>query len=245
MQRKSDGPWRAFETIDLIIPVYNEEEILESQLLPVLESAPGNLCVTVVENGSTDRTREMLRSFEERYPSLRVIRLQEPSYGNAVRTGLESSSREILMVDDLDVLDREFWEAGLGLMASGGVDIVQGSKVLAGRNDRRPFVRRAATRVLTALLRIMLGFRGTDTHGPKIMRRESVEGIFPLCGSEPDLYPSELMILAQRRGLVIKELPIKLSEIRATPLALSRRVPRALRDLVLLRRKLGGGRRAG
>ncbi len=245
MQRKRDGPWRAFETIDLIIPVYNEEEILESQLLPVLESAPGNLCVTVVENGSTDRTREMLRSFEERYPSLRVIRLQEPSYGNAVRTGLESSSREILMVDDLDVLDREFWEAGLGLMASGGVDIVQGSKVLAGRNDRRPFVRRAATRVLTALLRIMLGFRGTDTHGPKIMRRESVEGIFPLCGSEPDLYPSELMILAQRRGLVIKELPIKLSEIRATPLALSRRVPRALRDLVLLRRKLGGGRRAG
>lgn len=245
MQRKSDGPWRAFDTIDLIIPVYNEEEILESQLLPVLESAPGNLCVTVVENGSTDRTREMLRSFEERYPSLRVIRLQEPSYGNAVRTGLESSSREILMVDDLDVLDREFWEAGLGLMASGGVDIVQGSKVLAGRNDRRPFVRRAATRVLTALLRIMLGFRGTDTHGPKIMRRESVEGIFPLCGSEPDLYPSELMILAQRRGLVIKELPIKLSEIRATPLALSRRVPRALRDLVLLRRKLGGGRRAG
>lgn len=245
MQRKSDGPWRAFETIDLIIPVYNEEEILESQLLPVLESAPENLCVTVVENGSTDRTREMLRSFEERYPSLRVIRLQEPSYGNAVRTGLESSSREILMVDDLDVLDREFWEAGLGLMASGGVDIVQGSKVLAGRNDRRPFVRRAATRVLTALLRIMLGFRGTDTHGPKIMRRESVEGIFPLCGSEPDLYPSELMILAQRRGLVIKELPIKLSEIRATPLALSRRVPRALRDLVLLRRKLGGGRRAG
>lgn len=242
MQRKSDGPWRAFETIDLIIPVYNEEEILESQLLPVLESAPENLCVTVVENGSTDRTREMLRSFEERYPSLRVIRLQEPSYGNAVRTGLESSSREILMVDDLDVLDREFWEAGLGLMASGGVDIVQGSKVLAGRNDRRPFVRRAATRVLTVLLRIMLGFRGTDTHGPKIMRRESVEGIFPLCGSEPDLYPSELMILAQRRGLVIKELPIKLSEIRATPLALSRRVPRALRDLVLLRRKLGGGR---
>jgi hypothetical protein len=145
-------------------------------------------------------------------------------------------------VDDLDVLDRDFWVAGLGLMASGGVDIVQGSKVLAGRNDRRPLVRRAATRVLTALLRIMLGFRGTDTHGPKIMRRKSVEGIFPLCGNEPDLYPSELMILAQRRGLVIKELPIELEEIRATPLALSRRVPRALRDLVLLRRKLGGGR---
>ncbi len=242
MQRKPDGPWRAFETIDLVIPVYNEEAILEDQLIPVLESAPENLCVTVVENGSTDRTPDILRGIEKEHPSLKVISLGEPSYGNAVRTGLESSNREILMVDDLDVLDRDFWEAGLGLMAPGNVDIVQGSKVLAGRNDRRPFIRRAATRVLTALLRLLLGFRGTDTHGPKIMRRESVEGIFPLCGNEPDLYPSELMILAQRSGLVIKELPIKLEEIRATPLSLGRRIPRALRDLVLLRRKLGGGR---
>lgn len=229
-----------FTSVELIVPVYNEEGIVEAQLLPVLNSIPENFAVTVVENGSTDSTIEILAGIQRDNPSLKVISLGEPSYGNAVRTGLEASGSEIVIVDDLDVLDTEFWAAGLALISSDSIDIVQGSKVLAGRNDRRPFIRRAATRVLTGLLRLLLGFRGTDTHGPKIMKRRSVEGIFPLCGNEPDLYPSELIILAQRRGLSIRELPISLEEIRETPLALHRRVPRAIRDLLMLRRKLGG-----
>ena len=228
-----------FKSVELVIPVYNEEGILEKQLLPVLSSVPREFRVTVVENGSTDSTADILEALQSKYGNLNIISLPEPSYGNAVRHGLEASEAEILMVDDLDVLDREFWASGLALMSAGDVDVVQGSKVLGGRNDKRPLVRRAATRVLTGLLKLLLGFHGTDTHGPKIMKRESVEGIFPLCGDEPDLYPSELVILAQRRNLVIRELPISLEEIRPTPLALHKRVPRALRDLFMLRRKLG------
>lgn len=234
------GAARGFGTLELVIPVYNEEAILEGQLVPVLSILPGNMGVLVVENGSTDSTGKVLRRLESTYPALRVMSLPQPSYGNAVRHGLESSTADILMVDDLDVLDVSFWIAGLALMSATGADIVQGSKILAGRNDERPFIRKAATRVLTALLKLLLGFRGTDTHGPKIMRRKSVEDIFLLCGDEPDLYPSELIIRAQRKGLQIRELPISLKEIRDTPLPLYRRVPRALRDLVMLRRKLGG-----
>jgi hypothetical protein len=70
------------------------------------------------------------------------------------------------------------------------------------------------------------------------MKRSAVASIFPDCGNEPDLYPSELIIRSQRKGLVIKELPIKLQEIRETPLALHKRVPRAIRDLLRLRKKL-------
>ena len=225
--------------INLIIPVYNEEAILESQLEPVLKQLPEGFSVTVIENGSTDKTISILNIMKAQNTCLRVIYLPEPSYGNAVRKGLESSTADILMVDDLDVLDTDFWLGGLKIMVEGSTDMVQGSKVLAGKNDRRPFIRRAATRVLTFLLRQLLGFRGTDTHGPKIMRRSSMVSIFPQCGNEPDLYPSELIIRAQRMGLVIRELPIKLEEIRETPLALHKRVPRAIRDLFRLRAKLG------
>lgn len=225
--------------VNLIIPVYNEEKIIEDQLEPVLNSAPVGFSVTVVENGSTDSTRAILAVLERKYQSLKVISIPEPSYGNAVRIGLEASGAHVLMVDDLDVLDTEFWILGLALIASGETEIVQGSKILAGRNDRRPLVRRMATRVLTMLLRLLLGFHGTDTHGPKIMIRSRIADILPLCGDEPDLYPSELIIRAQRKGLMIKELPISLEEIRDTPLALHRRIPRALRDLIRLRRKLG------
>ncbi len=225
--------------VNLIIPVYNEEAILKSQLEPVLNQLPEGFFVTVVENGSTDKTASILNTMKVQNTSLKVIHLPEPSYGNAVREGLESSTADILMVDDLDVLDTDFWVSGLEIMAEGSTDLIQGSKVLAGKNDRRPFLRRAATRVLTSLLRLLLGFKGTDTHGPKIMRRSSMASIFPQCGNEPDLYPSELIIRAQRMGLVIRELPIKLEEIRETPLALHKRVPRAIRDLFRLRSKLG------
>ncbi|MCK5785032.1 MAG: glycosyltransferase [Candidatus Sabulitectum sp.] len=226
-------------TVDLVIPVYNEETILKSQLEPVLKQLPEGFSVTVVENGSTDATISILNTMKIQNPGFKVISLGEPSYGNAVRNGLESSSADILIVDDLDVLDTDFWLTGLDIMVEGSTDMVQGSKVLAGKNDKRPFLRRAATRVLTSLLRLLLGFKGTDTHGPKIMKRSSMASIFPLCGHEPDLYPSELIIRAQRAGLVIRELPIKLEEIRETPLALHKRVPRAIRDLFRLRAKLG------
>lgn len=226
-------------SINLIIPVFNEEKILRTQLKPVLDSVPEGFSVTVVENGSTDSTRSILADLQGEHQSLNVLSIPEPSYGNAVRNGLEASSADVLMVDDLDVLDTEFWLLGLALIGSGKAEIVQGSKILAGRNDRRPLVRRMATRVLTMLLKVLLGFNGTDTHGPKIMMRSRVAEILPLCGDEPDLYPSELIIRAQRKGLHIVELPISLEELRETPLALHKRVPRALRDLFRLRNKLG------
>jgi hypothetical protein len=126
---------------------------------------------------------------------------------------------------------------GLEVLA-GGVDIVQGSKVLAGRNDRRPVTRQLATLALTLLLKILFRYPGTDTHGPKVLRLESVRPILPACGMELDIFPTELVIRCSRAGLVIRELPIHLREIRATPFPLRKRIRRALRDLFRLRKAL-------
>jgi len=226
-------------TVEIVVPVYNEEAILEARLVPVLKGLPPGFGVRVMENGSTDGTRPILEGLKGGFPRLVVVNLPSPNYGRAMKEGLEGSPADILIVDDLDVLDSDFWVRGLGMLRRGGVDIVQGSKILAGRDDRRPFVRRAATRVLTGLLRMLTGFRGTDTHGPKVMLREKVAPVMERCSIELDLYPSELMIRAQRAGLRIAEIPIHLSEIRTTPLSLWRRVPRALRDLLKLRAALG------
>lgn len=228
-------------TLELIIPVFNEEGILEAQLVPVLSDLPEGAFVTVVENGSTDRTPELLDGLAARFPCLRAIRLSEPNYGLAMRRGLTGASGAIVITDDLDVLDGDFWQRGLEALETGPVDIVQGSKVLAGRNDRRPLVRKAATLALTVCLRLMLGYRGTDTHGPKVMRLESIRTLLPACGMELDIFPTELVVRAQRAGLAVREIPIRLREIRATPFPLRKRVRRALRDLWRLRRALRRG----
>jgi len=59
------------------------------------------------------------------------------------------------------------------------------------------------------------------------------------CEFELDLFPTELVIRAQRTGVRIREIPIHLKELRATPLPLFKRVPRALRDIMRLRKHLG------
>jgi len=222
-------------SVEVVIPVYNEEDILEDQLVPVLDSLPPVFSVMVVENGSTDNTPDILRDLARRYGNLEFLSLPDPNYGLAMKKGLINTGSDIVIVDDLDVLDVDFWERGLRLLGEEGIDLVQGSKVLAGKNDKRPFLRRAATLALTFLLKTVLGYDGTDTHGPKIFWRRAMEGIPPACRLELDIFPTELVIRAKRRGVRIREIPIHLEEIRQTPFPLHRRVPRALRDIWRLR----------
>ncbi len=234
---------RISSTVDVIIPVYNEEGILRSQLEPVLAVLPPGFTVKVIENGSTDATLDILESMSVEQPQLEFVSLPHPNYGLAMKTGIAGSRTDIVIVDDLDVLDLDFWERGLKLLGTGEVDLVQGSKVLAGKDDRRPLVRRAATLTLTFLLRTLLGYRGTDTHGPKVVWREAISDIPRQCRLELDIFPTELVIRAQRAGVRIREIPIHLKEIRETPFPLYRRVPRALRDIWSLHRALKRGGR--
>ncbi len=227
-------------TVDVVVPVYNEESILESQLVPVLKILPPGFSILIMENGSTDGTRDLLKRLNDEYPMLTVVYMPDPNYGLAMKTGLLQSRADILIIDDLDVLDTDFWIRGLQLLCRDDVDLVQGSKVLAGKDDRRPLIRKAATLSLTFLLRKFLGYRGTDTHGPKVIWRNAIKDIPSMCEYELDIFPTELVIRAQRSGIRIHEVPIHLSEIRSTPFPLYRRVPRALRDIWCLRRKIRG-----
>jgi len=226
------------QSVQVIVPVFNEEPILREQLVPVLLQLPDRFVIKVVENGSTDGTVDILKEISDEFSALGFISLPEPNYGLAMKTGLSGSGADIIIVDDLDVLDLDFWERGLRILAEGKADLVQGSKVLAGKDDGRPLLRKAATLTLTFLLRSFLGYRGTDTHGPKVMWREPIADIPSQCRLELDIFPTELVIRAQRAGVRIMEIPIHLKEIRDTPLPLFKRVPRALRDIWRLHRNL-------
>jgi hypothetical protein len=119
-------------------------------------------------------------------------------------------------------------------LREGGVDMVIGSKVMEGANDRRPLKRRLATKVYNRVLRVTLGFRGTDTHGLKAFVRRPLLPVAASCVVEHDVFASELVIRAQRVGLNVVEIPVQLEEKRAPSVRLIRRVPRVLKNLVRL-----------
>ena len=131
--------------------------------------------------------------------------------------------------DEIDLCDTRFYKAAFQRFDSDEtLDFVVGSKRAPGATDRRPLFRRFATGVLNGMLRIAVGFKGTDTHGLKALKLSSV---LPIVESvvDKDMFASELVVRVHRSTLNWLELPIDLQEKRPPSVHLLRRVPNVLK----------------
>lgn len=225
-----------------MIPVYNEEMVLEravEALRRTMETFGPDATrlpyeIILSENGSSDRTPEIGRALDERYPEVRFRSLGQPNYGRALRAAMLAARGRYVVCDEIDLCDVGFYRAALPRLESGEADLVVGSKVAPGARDQRPITRRLATRAITLLLRLLVGFRGTDTHGLKAFRREALLPTVRKCVIDKDLFASELVIRAGRDGHPVVEVPIEVRETRPTSIRLFRRVPKVLADLARL-----------
>ncbi len=148
--------------------------------------------------------------------------------------GIERARGRFVLCEEIDLCDLDFHRRALALLRAGAADLVIGSKAMPGAHDRRPLGRRAATRAYNALLRLSLGYRGTDTHGLKAFRRAALLPVVARCIVGHDVFASELVIRAQREGVPMTEIPVELAEKRAPSIHLARRVPRVLGNLARL-----------
>ncbi len=221
-------------SLSVVIPVYNEEAIIEGALLRYLQGLDElgrDVEVIVSANGCRDQTIPIVRELMSAWPALRLLESDTPDYGRALRAGLLAARGDVVVCDEIDLCDLGFVKRALRRLDHDECDVVVGSKAMPGARDRRPFTRRAATRVINGLLWATVGFEGTDTHGLKAMKRDVILPVVRACVVDKDLFASELVIRAGRAGLRIQEIPIELEEQRSPPIHLVRRVPRVLKDL--------------
>ena len=141
---------------------------------------------------------------------------------------------ELVICDEIDLCDLSFYDSALPILKNRAVDMVIGSKAAKGASDRRPWVRRVATRVHNKLLKLTLGFKGTDTHGIKAFRRERLLPAIRACVVDKDVFASEFVIRAYRQGLDVLEIPIQLREKRQPSVHLLRRIPNVLKNVAKL-----------
>jgi cellulose synthase/poly-beta-1,6-N-acetylglucosamine synthase-like glycosyltransferase len=227
----------ATPSISIVIPVHNEEAILEAAVHELLAGVPGlghSFEIVLAENGSADRTPEIAAGLARLHPEVRTFSAPAPDYGLALRQGIATARGRYVLCDEIDICDVDFHQRALGLLGDGAADLVVGSKSMAGAADRRPLNRRAATRVMSGLLRVLLGFTGTDTHGLKAFRREALAPVAEACIVGRDLFASEFVIRAERSGLKVIEIPVHIAEKRPPSIDLARRVPAVLKGLARL-----------
>jgi glycosyltransferase involved in cell wall biosynthesis len=222
--------------LTIVIPIYNEEAILETAvraLVGKLRETRWSWELILAENGSKDRTLAIAQKLAGEIDGLRVLHVGAPNYGRALREGIEGSRGTFVVCDEIDLGDVGFYTRALELLR-GGADLVVGSKRHPDSVDARPWIRRRGTQVINGLLRVSLGFRGTDTHGLKAFKRERMMPVIGKCTVEHDLFASELVIRAMREDLECVEIPLDVQEIRPPSINLFKRVPRVLKNLARL-----------
>ena len=227
--------------VSIVIPIHNEEPILEAAVVYLrerLRSAPYRYEIWLAENGSTDATVAVSRDLAERYPEVHTLSVGEPNYGLALRTGIERANGVFVICEEIDLCDTDFHRRAVNMLRGGEADMVIGSKLMPGARDERPLFRHAASQLYNALLRVTLGFQGTDTHGLKAFRKDAVAPIAARCVVDRDVFASELVIRAYREGLRVEEIPVRLMEKRPPSINLIRRVPAVITNLVRLTRAL-------
>ena len=228
--------------ISIVIPVYNEQAILHAAVVDLrerLKPLAWTYEVILAENGSKDKTVEIGNQLAAKYTDpregqVKLISLGEPNYGKALKQGILLARGDIVLCDEIDLCDTDFHKRAVDILETGEADLVIGSKLASGAADERPLIRHAASIAYSSLLKVMLGFRGTDTHGLKAFRRLALLDVVRACLVEKDVFASEFVIRADRGGIRTQEIPVRVHEKRPPSINLFKRVPNVLKNVVML-----------
>jgi putative flippase GtrA len=234
----------AAPAIDVVVPVYNEAESLNSSVarlyVYLLERFPFSFRVTIADNGSTDGTWELAQELERGLIHVRAIRVDEKGRGRALHTVWSESDAAVLVYMDVDLsTDLSALLPLVAPLLSGHSDLAIGSRLTRGARVVRGPKRELISRSYNALLHATLGARFSDAQcGFKAIRADRAHELLPLVQDRAWFFDTELLVLAERSGLRIHEVPVDWTDdpdsrvdIVSTALADLRGVVRLMRDL--------------
>ena len=225
--------------LSIVIPVHNEELILRNLVEGIVSGLPdfsNTFELILSENGSIDQTLSLARELAQQYPQVVVLTNPEAGYGKAIKAGILQSRGDHVVIFNADLWDLNFLRTAVKLL--GQYDIVIASKRHQESHDQRPLNRRLITLTFNILLRVMFGFKGSDTHGMKAFRRVPVVPVVRACITNREIFDTEVILRAQRAGLTTVEVPTVVEETRPSRYSPFVRIPRTLKDLGRLYRDL-------
>ncbi|MGW2617265.1 glycosyltransferase [Streptomyces sp. NPDC001500] len=200
--------------LDVVIPVYNEEKDLQPCVQRLHDhltrTFPYSFRITIADNASTDTTPSVARRLEARIPQVRNFRLEQKGRGRALRTVWSASDAPILAYMDVDLsTDLNALLPLVAPLISGHSDLAIGSRLARDsrvvRGPKREFISRA----YNLILRGSLQARFSDAQcGFKAIRRDVAQVLLPLVEDTGWFFDTEMLVLAERAGLRIHEVPV-------------------------------------
>ncbi|BAN02830.1 bifunctional glycosyltransferase family 2/GtrA family protein [Ilumatobacter coccineus] len=229
-------------TVDIVVPVYNEEQILASSIARLVDhletSFPFEWRIVIANNASTDRTAEIADSLAADDSRIAHLHLDQKGRGRALRAAWQASDADVVAYTDVDL------STGLtGLLPlvapliSGHSDVAVGSRLSSASVVARGPKRELISRCYNLILRLIFAVRFRDAQcGFKAVRTDVARLLLPAIEDEAWFFDTELLLIAEHNGLRVHEVPVDWIDDPDSRVAIT---STALDDLRGVRRMVG------
>jgi glycosyltransferase involved in cell wall biosynthesis/putative flippase GtrA len=213
-QSTSIEPLTATPVIDIVVPVYNEELDLEMSVNRLREylttHLPFTYRITIVDNASTDETPGIARRLAHQCEEVESIRLDRKGRGHALRVAWLGSASPVLAYMDVDLsTDLSAVLPLIAPLVSGHSEIAIGSRLSRSSRVTRGPKREFISRGYNLLVKKTMRTRFSDAQcGFKAIRSDVAQAIVPLVEDDGWFFDTELLVVAERAGLRIHEVPV-------------------------------------
>jgi glycosyltransferase involved in cell wall biosynthesis len=228
--------------IDVIVPVHDEESTLRTNIDVLVDylahELPFRWRVTIADNASRDATPRIAAELAGAHPDIHLVRLERKGRGLALRTAWGSSPADVVSYMDVDLSTN--LESFLPLVApivSGHSELAIGSRLARQSRVRRQIKREVLSRGYNGLVRagFRCGFSDAQC-GFKAIRADIARLLLPHVVDDGWFFDTELLLLAERNGLRIHEVPVDWVEDLDSRVALLPTMADDLRGLWRVRR---------
>jgi glycosyltransferase involved in cell wall biosynthesis len=228
----------------VVIPVLNEAHVLRKSVKTVLGFLQAHLryrCqIVIVDNGSTDGTQNVAKELAAENPQVQFLHLTQKGRGRALRRAWQKSCADIVCYMDVDLSTRlDHLPELLGAIAQEGYDVATGSRLLKESRTARSLKREIISQVYNAFVKVVLSTHFSDAQcGFKALSRRAVETIVPQIEDQSWFFDTELLVLAERQGYRIKDIPVVWVEDDDSRVKVLRTAWDDIKGVIRLRRQL-------
>ena len=246
--RSSVRPDHTVPLLDVIIPVHNEERDLEVCLrrlhAHLTDSFPHSFRITVADNASTDGTLRAAERVARELHEVTAVHLTTKGRGNALRTVWLESPSPVLAYMDVDLsTDLSALAPLLAPLISGHSDLAIGTRLSRNSRVSRDARREFISRSYSFLLRSVLGTHFSDARCSfKAIRADVAQQVLPHTVDNAWFFDTELLVLAERCGLRVHEVPVDWTEVPHSSVDVFQTALSDLQGMARLGRDLAAGR---
>jgi glycosyltransferase involved in cell wall biosynthesis len=228
--------------VDVVLPVYNEEHVLERSVrtlhLFLTDNLPHEWRILIADNGSKDRTQEIAKRLADELEGVEMMHIPEAGRGRALTKAWLSSDADVLSYMDIDLsTDLGAFPKLVSAVADQGYDVAAGTRLGSGSETTRSLKREVLSRGFVLMINTLMGTKLRDTQcGFKAIGRECARQLLPLVQDPGWFWDTELLLLAAKGGWRVTFIPVRWLEDTDSRVKIVSTVSKDMKGLLRMRR---------